>query len=292
MRRPTSTRRWRPSSASWVDRALAPRQVRGLNLLDPDLQVPFTAQYTGGFSYELMPNLSLQMDYVHSRGEDQLLFVDTNADLIDNRIVRPDPRFAGTGTLRNLAWLRYNALQTELRFRTGMSHLGLAYTFGKTRSNYTAGIFGGGPTNNARINGEFDLSVDEGPDNSDRRHNMVLNGAHNLPFDVQLAGIWTFRSAAPFSVSTRDQLDSDPFADRPEPRNSRRGDSFNTVDIRLTKTFRIGPKVRVSGFWELFNTFNTNNFTAFQGSLQSSIFGLPADAFEKRRQQLGFRFEF
>ena len=125
-----------------------------------------------------MPSLSLQADYVHSRGEDQLLFVDTNADLINNAIVRPDPRFAGTGTLQNLGWLRYNALQTELRFRAGTSHLGLAYTLAKTRSNYTAGIFGGGPTDNARINGEFDLSEDEGPDNSDRRHNMVLNGAH------------------------------------------------------------------------------------------------------------------
>ena len=274
------------------DLSLAPRQVRGLNLLDPDLQVPYTAQYTGGFTYELMPNLSLQADYVHSRGEDQLLFVDTNADLIDNRIVRPDSRFASTGTLENLGWLRYNALQTEVRFRKGSTNLGLAYTLAKTRSNYTAGIFGGGPTNNARINGEFDLSEDEGPDNSDRRHNMVLNGAYTLPFDVQLAGIWTFRSAAPYSLSTRDQLDADPFADRPEPRNSRRGDSFNTVDLRLTKTFRIGPKVRVAGFWELFNAFNTNNFTAYQGSFQSSIFGLPADAFEKRRQQLGFRFDF
>ena len=188
--------------------------------------------------------------------------------------------------------MRYNALQAEVRFRRGTTNLQLAYTLAKTSSNFTAGIFGGGPTNNARINGEFDLSEDEGPDNSDRRHNVVLNGAHTLPFDVQLAGIWTYRSALPFSVSTRDQLDDDPFADRPEPRNSRRGDSFNTVDFRLMKTFRIGPKVRVSGFWELFNAFNTNNFTAFQGSLQSSIFGLPADALEKRRQQLGFRLDF
>jgi hypothetical protein len=274
------------------DLSLAPRQVRGLNLLDPDLQVPYTAQYTAGVTYELMRDVSVQADYVHSRGEDQVLFVDTNADLVGNQIVRPDPRFAGTGTLQNLGWVRYNALQAEVRFRRGTTNLQLAYTLAKTSSNFTAGIFGGGPTNNARINGEFDLSEDEGPDNSDRRHNVVLNGAHTLPFDVQLAGIWTYRSALPFSVSTRDQLDDDPFADRPEPRNSRRGDSFNTVDFRLMKTFRIGPKVRVSGFWELFNAFNTNNFTAFQGSLQSSIFGLPADALEKRRQQLGFRLDF
>ena len=93
--------------------------------------------------------------------------------------------------------------------------------------------------------------------------------------------------SAPTKVAPRDDTSVSP-----EPRNSRRGDSFNTVDLRLMKTFRIGPKVRVSGFWELFNAFNTNNFTAYQGNLQSSLFGLPADALEKRRQQLGFRIDF
>jgi outer membrane receptor protein involved in Fe transport len=275
------------------DLSLAPRQVRTLNLLDPSLQVPYTTQYTGGFTYELIPGLAVQADYVHSRGEDQLLFVDENAVLTNNQIVRPDSRFAALSTLENLGWLRYNALQTDVRYRTGSANVGVAYTLAKTRSNYTATIFGGGnPTKNARINGDFDLSEDEGPDNVDRRHNLVVNGAYTFRYDVQLAGIWTYRSAAPYSVSTRDQLDSDPFADRPEPRNSRRGDSFDTVDLRVTKTFRVGPRMRVSGFWELFNAFNTDNFTSYQGSLQSSLLGLPTDAYEKRRQQIGFRVDF
>lgn len=274
------------------DLSLAPRQVRGLNLLDPDLQVPYTTQVTAGVTYELTPHISLQADYVNSRGEDQLLFVDENAVLANNAVVRPDSRFANISTLENLGWIRYQALQTEVRYRKGTANLGVAYTLGRTRSNFTATIFGGSTTNNARVNGAFDLSVDEGYDNSDRRHNMVMNGSYTLPYDVQLAGIWTYRSAAPYSTSTRDQLDSDPFVDRPEPRNSRRGDSFNTVDLRLMKTVRLGPKLRVSGFWELFNVLNTNNFTSYQGSLQSAIFGLPADASEKRRQQLGFRVDF
>ena len=274
------------------DLSLAPRQVRGLTLLDPRLQVPYTAQYSGGIAYEPSSTVTMTADYVYSRGQDQLLFVDTNANLIDNRIVRPDARFAATGTLQNLGWIRYHALQTSAQYRRGTTSAGLAYTLGATSSNFAATIFGGVPTRNARIDGRFDLTEDEGPDNSDRPHNLVVNAAGTLRFGVQLAGIWTLRSGVPYSTSTRDQLDSDPFADRPEPRNSRRGDRFNSVDLRVMKTFRIGPKLRVAGFWELFNAFNTDNFTAYQGSLQSPIFGLPASASEPRRQQIGFRVDF
>src|SRR6185295_7977631 len=137
----------------------------------------------------------------------------------------------------------------------------------------------------------FDLSEDEGPDNTDRRHNFVLNGSYLFPRGIQLAGIAIYRSAAPYSVTTRFQLDADPFRDRPEPRNSRRGDGESTVDLRLSKNVRIGP-LRVTGFWELFNAFNTDNFTAYAGSLESSGFGQPLAALDKRRQQLGFRIDF
>ncbi len=274
------------------DLSLAPRQVRGLNLLDVDLQVPYSAQYSAGFTYDFRGGLSVQADYVHTRGEDQLTFVDRNAVLTNNLVVRPDTRFANISVLENLGWVRYQALQTEVRYRRGRANAGVAYTLSRTRSNITSTIFGGSITNNALVNGEFDLSEDEGPDNSDHPHNLVVNGNYSFPFDIQVGGIWTLRSGDPYSASTRDQLDADPFADRPEPRNSRRGDSFNVVDLRVTKAFRIGPRLRAAAFWEMFNAFNTDNFTAYEGNLQSSNFGLPLAAYDKRRQQVGFRVDF
>ena len=48
----------------------------------------------------------------------------------------------------------------------------------------------------------------------------------------------------------------------------------------------------MTAFWELFNVFNTTNFTTYQGSLQASNFGLPIEALAMRRQQLGIRFDF
>ena len=50
--------------------------------------------------------------------------------------------------------------------------------------------------------------------------------------------------------------------------------------------------MRVVAFWELFNAFNTTNFTTYQGSLQAANFGLPVAALPGRRQQIGIRFDF
>ena len=79
---------------------------------------------------------------------------------------------------------------------------------------------------------------------------------------------------------------------RPEPRNSRRGDNEYNMDLRVGKNFKFNGRVAAGFFWEMFNVFNTDNFQAFQGSLESSSFGLPSRALAKRRQQFGFRVDF
>jgi hypothetical protein len=151
----------------------------------------------------------------------------------------------------------------------------------------STGLSTGGVTN------PFDLNEDLGPDDNDRRHNLVVDGSYLIPHvETQVAGIASYRSAVPYSVSTSFQLDSDPFADRPEPRNSRRGDRENTVDLRVSKIFHFGGRYTATAFWEMFNVFNVDNWLRYQGSLQSSTFGLALTEAAKRRQQLGFRFDF
>ena len=156
----------------------------------------------------------------------------------------------------------------------------------KSTSNYSTTITGGAATN------PLDLSEDEGPDNADRRHNVALNGSYVLPLQIQVSGIYTYRSALPYSVSTSNQLDADPFTDRPEPRNSRRGSSLKNLDLRVSKIITLPKNLRVTAFWELFNVSNTLNFTTYQGSLQAANFGLPIAALPSRRQQIGIRVDF
>ena len=267
------------------DLSLAPIVPEVVDRIDPDLKVSYTAQYSGGIGHNFGRGLMVDADYVHADGRDMPVFLNDNVKLENGVYSSKDPRFAGIFTLKNVGTSQYDALLTQVQYHRNNAHAGVSYTLSKATSNNAGTIFGGGATN------PFDLSEDEGPDNTDRRHNFVLNGSYIFPFDIQAAGIAIYRSAAPYSVTTRFQLDSDPFRDRPEPRNSRRGDSESTVDVRLSKIVRV-RNVRITGFWEMFNAFNTDNFTSYSGSLQSSSFGQPLAALDKRRQQVGFRIDF
>lgn len=62
--------------------------------------------------------------------------------------------------------------------------MGASYTLSKATSNTSTGLSVGGTTN------PFDLSEDLGPDDNDRRHNFVFDGSLQIPWDVQVAGLW------------------------------------------------------------------------------------------------------
>ncbi len=267
------------------DVSLAPAVPEVVDRLDPNLQVSFTAQYSGGLSHTVGRGLTVEADYVHADGNGMPVFVDDNITFENGAYSSTDQRFARILTLKNVGTSRYDALLTQAQYRWRNGHSGVSYTLSKATSNNEGGISGGIATN------PFDLTEDQGSDSADRRHNLVLNGSYIFPFAVQLSGIAIYRSTAPYSVSTRFQLDSDPFRDRPEPRNSRRGDSESTLDVRVSKVVRIGA-LSITGFWEVFNTLNTDNFINYAGSLQSSSFAQSLAALDKRRQQLGFRIDF
>lgn len=267
------------------DVSLAPAALEVVDQIDPNLKVSFTAQYSGGLSHAFGGGLAVDVDYVHSDGKDMPVFVDDNIVFENGVYSTRDQRFARIVTLMNVGTSRYDALLTQAQYRQRSGSAGVSYTLSKATSNNAGGIFGGTATN------PFDLTEDQGPDSADRRHNLVLSGSFMLPFSVQLSGIAIYRSAAPYSVSTRFQLDLDPFKDRPQPRNSRRGDSESTLDLRASKIFRIGA-LRVTGFWEMFNALNTENFVNYVGSLESPGFAQPLAALDQRRQQLGFRIDF
>ncbi len=89
-----------------------------------------------------------------------------------------------------------------------------------------------------------------------------------------------------------EQLDSDPFPDRPEPRNSRRGDGFFSLDMRVAKVFPIHAQWTVAAFVEIYNVTNTTNDYGYVGTRGAAQFGQPTAALEKRRIQLGFRIDF
>jgi outer membrane receptor protein involved in Fe transport len=260
--------------------------------IQPNYKIPYSTNFAAGITHDFGSNLTVRADYVHTRTDDASIGPDTNWTCNpcgpSGTYARRDPRFGNITLVGNGGSIWYNGMETRVEYRPGPNgRAGLSYTLSKTRSNTATGISTGGTTN------PFDLNEDLGPDDNDRRHNVVFDAAYLLPkIDVQLAGITTYRSALPYSVSTSVQLDADPFADRPEPRNSLRAATDKSTDLRVSKIIRLGGRRSATVFWEMFNMFNVDNWLRYQGSLQSAQFGLPLTEGPKRRQQLGFRVDF
>jgi len=257
--------------------------------VQPDYRIPYSLNTAVGATHRI-GRVTMRADYVHTHTYDASTGPDTNWTInAAGQYVRKDPRYGNITLVGNGGFINYNGLETRVEYEPagGKARAGLSYTLAKAKSNTSTGLSTGGITN------PFDFNEDLGPDDNDRRHNVVFDASYIVPkLDVQFATLASYRSALPYSVTTSVQLDSDPFTDRPEPRNSHRGAEENNVDIRVSKIFRFGGKYTATAFWEMFNVFNSDNWLRFQGSLQSTTFGLPLTEGPKRRQQLGFRFDF
>jgi hypothetical protein len=264
------------------DLAVLGTAVQTATAMSPDFHVPYTVTASSGLTHQFANRISIQADYVYSHGYDVIVQRNINLAQTNGQFVTIDPRFTAINTYENLAWIKYNALVSRAEYRGNNLRGGISYTLAKATSNSLASGVGGGAATNP-----LDLSIDIGPTNEDRRHVAAADFSYLFPLDFQLAGIARYQSALPYNVSSSAIV----FA-RPEPRNSRRGDDEKVMDLRVSKHLRLGGRRAATVFWEMFNVFNATNFLQFQGSLQSTSFGLPQSATPMRRQQFGLRFDF
>jgi len=137
--------------------------------------------------------------------------------------------------------------------------------------------------------------------------NAVLN-------DFEFSTIVTLESPHYFTKFVGFDANGDgfPLNDRVglEPRNTFRGDSYQTVDLRLSRTFKVAEQVHLQGMAEAFNALNNVNIryfntvygapdfipagtpgTFFEGSPNPG-FGTPRAVFNPRQIQLALRVTF
>ena len=278
-----------------------PGVVGGTPDIEQDLQVPYTIQASAGVSRDFGGGWTASTDLVFSRGLDQYLIRDVNYDreaALAGRPVRVNPNYSFINRYGNGGKFTYRALQVQVGFSPNAKYLvRLSYTLAKNESNTNTALMGisaervGLPADAGATN-PFDYEEDFGPTNNDIRHNLSVNAVTTLPLGIQVSGILSARSASPWSVTTSQQLDSDVFPDRPEPRNSRRGDGFFSLDMRLARVFPFRARWAATAFVEIYNVTNATNYVGYIGSIGAAQFGQPTAALEKRRVQLGLRVDF
>jgi hypothetical protein len=139
----------------------------------------------------------------------------------------------------------------------------------------------------------------------DQRHRAVFNGIWQLPYGVQLSGLYHFGSGERRNT-TWSNADLRGFGTPHEnrlrtngtivPRNNFVGTPIHRVDMRILRRFSLGNVTRIDGMLEVFNLFNHANYGSFTTQESSPLYGRPtqnvAVAYAPRTLQFGFRLSF
>ena len=291
--------------------------------VDPDFENPYTDRATLGAEREILPRISLGLDFTYAKGHQLQRLTDINRVYDGTTAPNGLPRYSSTRPLAAYgavitdfsdAESTYKAVTATLqrRYADNYSLYG-AVTYSKDRDNDS------NERNFAGIQAEDfnNLGLNRGPSNRDQEWKVVLNGVWDTPFwGIGLSGTFLYYTGSPFTPTAGTDLNNDAVAgtDRPTVnghhlgRNSERFPDTYSSALRLSKKFPIGP-TSVALFAECFNCTDHTNKT-ISGNNQIYGTGLTADQnprptfrvvdslfatsgiFGPRTIQLGLRFEF
>lgn len=249
-----------------------------------DYVQPYSHQFNIGASHQLGREFALHVDGIFTNTRHDRKTLDINPRDPVTR-ARPDPTFARVDRNQSTAAIDYRAIYAKLekRFSRRTQFL-VTYTFTDSTDNNPGG----------RYLDPFDLELDRGPSNGERRHAVVASGSVLLPADITLGLVWTVRSELPWSATAGRDLNGDGFNTDLVP-NTKRNDGsrdlnldavnawrvsngrspisegqidssrINIVDLRISKRVRLVGRTRLDLMGQVFNIFNTENLQAQYG---------------------------
>ena len=255
----------------------------GIYIIDNKMQNPMVQQFNLGFQTQFAGNWVLRADGVHDLGTHFIIGVPIGTVF--------NPVVGGPDTVKNLESsvnTHYDALFLTVDHPFS-SHFAFhsAYTLSKSLNyaNDDQIPFANGPIDPTNLHREY------GPTPNDQRNRLVLSSVVNLPWGIQFSPIWTLASAVPMDILLPDGSSRIPEIQRnaggrefhnaaelnafitqlnaaggvdgtPLPlvnSNAKFGDSFNSLDMRLSKTFRIHERSSIQLMAECFNVANRTN---------------------------------
>ena len=254
---------------------------------NPFAESPSTQQTSIGVQRQVGQNTSVSADYIHVLGLHFRRQLNANAR-------RPNGTFPllSSGTVITVGDYgnRIHSDQLQIKFERRMADnfsLRSSYTYMKVFQFLETAV------------DKTNLDADWGPAPNDTRHRLVVSSVYRLPFDIQLGTIVTAMSAPPYNITTGVDSNGDrDINERPIengvmiPPFSARGDSYFTIDLRTSRSFRLGGERRLEVLWEMFNLTNTKNLGGYDGNMRSSFFGQPRFALPPFQGQLGVRLDF
>lgn len=278
----------------------------GINIIDNNLQNPMVQQSNLGLQWEISRDFVLKADYVHNFGTNFIIGRDIG--VVNNPVVGGPDRVVN---LESSVKFKYDGLLIgfEKRFANRYGFRA-AYTLSKAfnYANDDQIPFSNGPINSNNLRLEY------GPTPNDQRHRFTLSGSVEMLYGIRLSPIFTLASGVPMDIilpsgqsripviqrnaggrlfKTATELNAFlttynatlPIANRIPlaPNNTRFNDSFNTLDLRLSKVFKFKERFRLEPIAEVFNLFNVTNilgvsntnYSGFGNVMGTANFGQP-----------------
>lgn len=141
--------------------------------------------------------------------------------------------------------------------------------------------------------------LDKGPSSLALQHIFQVNGLVQLPYQFQVSGI--FRVQSGFHFSRFDSLNRDPDGngnfngvDFTAGRNAFSAPAFVNLDLRFSKQFSFGERVKLETLLEFFNVLNRQNPASVQNRIDVATqpFGSVTQVLPGREGQIGVRISF
>jgi outer membrane receptor protein involved in Fe transport len=267
----------------------------GIDIIDNNLRNPMVQQFSLGIEQDLGHGAILRVDGVHDLGTHFI-------------IGRPigtvfNPVAGGLDTVTNIESsvnTKYDAMLVSFhkKFST-WGEMNAAYTLAKAFNYANDDQI---PFTHAPLDPN-NLRLEYGPTPNDQRHRFVFSGTARLPWSFQFSPIWTLASGVPMDILLPDGSNRIPLLGRNAggrqfhngselnaflqqvnnsggingeflpyvDNNARFGDSFQSFDMRLSRTFRFTENVQLQGMVEIFNLFNQTNILGRSNSNYSGF---------------------
>jgi hypothetical protein len=252
-----------------------------VNIFDSDFQNPRTTQASVGIEREILPELTVAVDFTYASMRNLQRLFDINiapasGTAADGRLVyrnpRPNANFNLIDRAESTATGMYNALTLSAKKR--WSGGSLWYNRGlQFQAFYTNARSKDDDSNERKFQDIFyqdwqNLAAEYTWSNNDIRHNFVANATWAFAGAVQVGAILTARSGPPFSRLSSVDLNNDGAANgndrqfidgKDTGRNAFRQPNYYRLDVRIGKSVRLGGQRSLELAADLFNVLNADN---------------------------------
>jgi hypothetical protein len=279
--------------------------------IDPNIESSYSQQANLQIERELPGNAVVSIGYLRLRGLHIILSRNANVPTVPAsagipNLGRPDPNWGNIGRFEGSGASNYDGMVVSFNQRVSQwATMRVSYTLSKTIDDAGNFFF-------SSVQNSFNIRDDRGLSDNDQRHRLVVSGSLEAPRrnngnlfrralgGFQLGYIYTYASHLPFNVLLGSDRNFDTNNnDRPlgVGRNTGRGFNFSSLDLRVSRRFKLSERMNLQILAEGFNMLNRANFgvpnnTFGSGAAPLPSFRQPTAAFDPRQFQFGMRLSF